>query len=196
MLAPQSEHARLSKSCAALEVKVGESTSSLRASLEQSDAHFAGLCAELDQRLAEKVGLQDARIQDVEGNVADQQRAFVTAVTTLETRFSEKNASQDAAFETQQQHFGDMLANYDRKFSDKHLAQDERMNSERERFGGLFSALEVRTATKSEEIVSMVGESADSLRPSSPKPAPRSLRRALLTPQVNSGSFYRCSKRF
>ena len=32
--------------------------------------------------------------------------------------------------------------------------------------------------------------------PCSPKPASRSLRRALLTPQVNSGSCYRCSKRF
>ena len=32
--------------------------------------------------------------------------------------------------------------------------------------------------------------------PCSPKPASRSLRRALLTPQVNSGSFYRCGKRF
>ena len=28
--------------------------------------------------------------------------------------------------------------------------------------------------------------------PSSPKPASRSLRRALLTPQVNPGSLYRC----
>ena len=31
--------------------------------------------------------------------------------------------------------------------------------------------------------------------PSSPKPAPRSWRCALLTPQVNPGSFYRCGKR-
>ena len=32
--------------------------------------------------------------------------------------------------------------------------------------------------------------------PCSPKPTSRSLRRALLMPQVNSGSFYRCSKGF
>ena len=32
--------------------------------------------------------------------------------------------------------------------------------------------------------------------PFSTKPAPRSLRRALLTPQVHSGPCYRCSKRF
>ena len=34
-----------------------------------------------------------------------------------------------------------------------------------------------------------------SLGPSSPKPASRSLRRALLMPQVNTGSLYRCGKR-
>ena len=70
----------------------------------------------------------------------------------MDTRFSEKNAAQDAALETQQQHLNDMFTNLDRKFTDKNLSTEQRMNAERERFSELLGNMETKVGAKCEDL--------------------------------------------